>query len=90
MRTTIDLEDDVLITARAVAHSRGVSLGKAVSALIRESFARPVSYEHADGLPVMPRVPGGGSPLTGGDLAGPIEAPEDAQLADFLMPGLKP
>lgn len=38
MRTTLALSDDVMLIARQVAAREGVSLGEAVSQLVREGF----------------------------------------------------
>ncbi len=40
MRTTLNVDDDVLATARALAQERGVSLGAALSELARRG-SRP-------------------------------------------------
>ena len=43
MRTTLDLDDDVLGAARALARAQGVSIGHAVSELVRVGLApRPL------------------------------------------------
>lgn len=41
MRTTLDIEDDVLLAAREHAAREGKSLGAVVSALAREALRRP-------------------------------------------------
>lgn len=41
MRTTLDIEDDVLDVAKSLAKHRRLSLGKAVSDLIRNSIQPP-------------------------------------------------
>jgi hypothetical protein len=38
MRTTLDIEDDVLAAAKELAHRRGVSAGKVVSRLLRSAL----------------------------------------------------
>ena len=38
MRTTLDIEDDVLAAARELAHRQGVSAGKVVSSLLRSAL----------------------------------------------------
>lgn len=43
MRTTLDLDDDVLIAARAHAAREKRSLGAVISALARESLQRPAT-----------------------------------------------
>jgi hypothetical protein len=49
MRTTLDIEDDVLAAAKELAQLQGVSAGKVVSRLLRsaltgEASARPSGY----------------------------------------------
>ncbi len=39
MRTTIDIEDDVLAAAKEIARSRHVSAGKVVSELLRRALS---------------------------------------------------
>ncbi|MEZ5355371.1 MAG: DUF6364 family protein [Bryobacteraceae bacterium] len=82
MRTTLDIEPDVIEAAKSVASSRGISLGKAISALIRESFARPVRLDSEDGFPVMPSVPGSIS-LDNRTVAELLD--EDGELGSFLV-----
>jgi hypothetical protein len=38
MRTTLDIEDDVLAAAKELAHRQGVSAGKVVSSLLRSAL----------------------------------------------------
>lgn len=54
MRTTLDIDERALATARAKAAAEGISLGKAVSDLI----LRPASIEVAEGFPLFSRVRG--------------------------------
>lgn len=52
MRTTVDVDDAVLVAARALARSEGVSLGAALSQLARRGLqASPVVL--VDGFPVF-------------------------------------
>lgn len=39
MRTTLEIDDDILAIARQLAESNGVSLGRAVSTLARQGLA---------------------------------------------------
>jgi hypothetical protein len=48
-RTTLDLDDDVLATAKAIARDRGVSLGRVLSDLARRGLA-PTVPPLSDGL----------------------------------------
>lgn len=70
-------------TVRAVAEARGISLGKAISALLREALERPVAFESPDGFPVMPRVPGA-SELTAAQVESLLSAADD-ETARFVM-----
>ena len=40
MRTTLDLDDDILAVARSLARERGVSIGTAMSDLARRGWQR--------------------------------------------------
>lgn len=63
MRTTVDLDDDVLAAARALAAAERRSLGKVVSDLIRRGLApRPV-VEDDELFPVV-RVGPNAAPIT--------------------------
>ena len=42
MRTTLELDDDLLATARQLARQQGVTLGQLVSELARQSLATKV------------------------------------------------
>ena len=42
MRTTLALDDDAFLAARAVAQRERISLGKAVSKLVRQGVGQPV------------------------------------------------
>jgi hypothetical protein len=39
MRTTLELDDDLLTTAKELAQKKGVSLGRVISELARQSLA---------------------------------------------------
>ncbi len=60
MRTTVDLEEDVLLAAKELAKQRGNSLGQVLSDLVRQALTRraPVSAKH--GLPLFPVQPDAG------------------------------
>lgn len=64
MRTTLDIDDDVLAAARELAASERRSLGLVISALARQGLT-PARVEVDDGLPVI-RVPVGTPPITPG------------------------
>jgi len=58
MRTTLDIEEDVLEVAKSLAKHRRLSLGAAVSQLIRNSIQPPVPNKVVrNGLRVIARGP---------------------------------
>jgi hypothetical protein len=56
MRTTLTLEDDALELARQLARRRRVSLGRAVSELVRRAAQLPLPTAERHGLTVV-RLP---------------------------------
>jgi hypothetical protein len=60
MRTTVDLEEDVLLAAKEIARQQGRTLGRVLSDLARQALTRrpPVANEH--GLPQFPVQPDAG------------------------------
>jgi len=60
MRTTLDLEEDILLAAKEIARQRGNTVGQVVSDLARQALTRrtPVSKKH--GLPLFPVQPNAG------------------------------
>jgi len=56
VRTTLDLDEDILAAARELARGERQSLGAIVSALARAGL-RPRSVEVVDGLPVIRATP---------------------------------
>lgn len=65
MRTTLTLADDALDLARKLAHRRRVSLGAAVSELVRSGAQRPVPTTERQGLTLV-RLPVGSPRVTVG------------------------
>lgn len=64
MRTTINLDDDVLEVARAVARTERRPLGVVISDLMRRGLVPSMPrLEEEDGFPVF-RVPPGSAPIT--------------------------
>ena len=59
MRTTLDLEDDVLLAGKEIAHRRGTSVGKVLSELARQSLSRNVGATTRNGVPLFPVQPEG-------------------------------
>jgi hypothetical protein len=64
MRTTLAVDDNLLIAARRRARDRGQTLGQVVEDALRRELAAPVAAEPV-GVPVFR---GGGGPLPGIDL----------------------
>ena len=57
MRTTLDIDEDILRTAKAIAKDSDQSLGRVLSDLARRGLnAPPVEYvELRNGMPLLPR-----------------------------------
>ena len=55
MRTTLALDDDVLMAARAIAQQQHRSIGEVVSDLARRALHRPQSSRTRNGIPLLPR-----------------------------------
>lgn len=64
MRTTLDIDDDVVAAARELAADERRSLGSVISELARRGLT-PARVEADGNLPVI-RVPPGTSPITPG------------------------
>lgn len=62
VRTTLDIDDEVLLTVKEIARSRNKTAGEVVSGLLRESL-KPASgqREYRNGVPLLPRRPHGAS-----------------------------
>jgi hypothetical protein len=63
MRTTLDIDDDVLQAARSVAAAEGKNIGKALSELARRGLAPRPQTRTRSGFPVFETGPGD-SPIT--------------------------
>ncbi len=57
VRTTLSLDDDTLLLAKAYAESRALSLGRAVSDLVRRGLASERPFRMVDGFPVFDLPP---------------------------------
>jgi hypothetical protein len=53
MRTTLNLDDDVMRAIRSIARERGKSLGSVVSSLVREALRGPKSVQYEMDVPVF-------------------------------------
>lgn len=60
MRTTIDIDDELLLTVKEIARREKKTAGDVVSTLLRESL-QPKSFdrEYRNGVPLLPRRPHG-------------------------------
>ena len=57
MRTTLDLEEDVLLAAKEIARQRGITVGKVMSDLARQALMREACGTTKNGLPIFPIQP---------------------------------
>lgn len=53
MRTTLDIADDVLAAAKAIAREQGKSAGAVVSELARNGLRRPIRVGSRNGVPIL-------------------------------------
>ncbi len=60
MRTTVDLEEDILFAAKEIARQRGKTLGRVLSDLARQSLTRQSPVSTMQGLPLFPVQPNAG------------------------------
>jgi hypothetical protein len=60
MRTTVDIEEDILLAAKEIARQRGATLGKVLSELARKSLTRQAPTGTRHGLPLFPVQPRAG------------------------------
>ena len=54
MRTTVDIDDDVLQAVREIAAREGISMGKALSTLASQTPTNPVETDIRNGVPLFP------------------------------------
>jgi hypothetical protein len=66
MRTTLNVDDDVLQTLKSYAKGRRLALGEAASELMRRGVTAPLETRTVNGLQVVVLPPG--SPKVGSDL----------------------
>jgi len=55
MRTTLDIDDDVLQAAKELARAHGKTAGQIVSGLARQALEPAVVRRVRNGVPVLPR-----------------------------------
>jgi hypothetical protein len=59
MRTTLDVDDDVLQAVKEIAANRRTTAGKVLSDLARKALTSRASGRERNGVPLMPRRPKG-------------------------------
>ena len=64
MRTTLDIDEDVLQAAKELAAVRRLTAGQAISALARSALESSQPVRKRNGVPVLPRRPTGSSRST--------------------------
>lgn len=62
MRTTLDLDDDLLQVARQLARERGATMGQVVSELIRQGLEPKSPARTRNGVPLFTPKPGAKMP----------------------------
>lgn len=62
MRTTLDIDDDVLQAARELAENRRKTTGQVISDLARQALAPSGRKAVRNGVPLLPRRRGGAKP----------------------------
>jgi hypothetical protein len=55
VRTTLDIDDDVLQAVKELAEARGVTAGQALSTLARQALTPDRTVRTRNGIPVLPR-----------------------------------
>jgi len=63
MRTTVNLDPEVLRAVRSLARERSESLGTVISGLVREALSPPALVSYEEDFPVF-QVRGGAPPIT--------------------------
>jgi hypothetical protein len=58
VRTTLDVDDDILLAAKELAAAQGSTAGKVLSNLARKGLEAPkISRKMRNGVPLLPRRP---------------------------------
>lgn len=60
MRTTLDIDDDILLATKEIARRQGLSMGKVLSDLARQALTQETNPTIRNGVPLFPRRPGAG------------------------------
>jgi hypothetical protein len=64
VRTTLDIDDDVLEAAKDLAANRGTTAGRVLSELARQALEPRRSPRVRNGVPLLPRRPAGSAKPT--------------------------
>jgi hypothetical protein len=59
MRTTLDIDDDVLNAVKELAEMRHKTAGQFLSEIVREALIPRREYKERNGVPIIPHKPGG-------------------------------
>jgi hypothetical protein len=59
MRTTLDVDDDVLRAVREIARRKSMTMGQVLSELARQALTRQIERETRSGIPLFPKRPDG-------------------------------
>jgi len=78
MRTTLDIDADVLEIAKGMAQDRKVSVGKMISALARRGAKTPIQPVEKDGVYMIPKE------VTGKITSEDVRAALDSEYDDIL------
>jgi hypothetical protein len=85
LRTTLEIEADVLDAAKSLAAARGVSVGSALSELARRGAAARTPIKVRNGFPVFQLPPG--TPGVGADeVAAALENDDRKAAREFKAP----
>ena len=55
MRTTINIDEDILMAAKEIVKQKRISVGRALSDLARQALTRESTTDTRNGLPIFPR-----------------------------------
>ena len=55
MRTTLNIDEDILMAAKEIVKQKRISVGRALSDLARQALTRESTTDTRNGLPIFPR-----------------------------------
>jgi hypothetical protein len=64
VRTTLEIDDDLLEAMKKIATQQKTSVGRVLSDLARQAIASDEGERVRNGVPLLPRPPKGSPPLT--------------------------